>query len=941
MGDEKETNRERGFVLAGMFTLSHGMWVAWLMLVFALGLTGWVWHSARTDVERDSHALFESRVKAVVKKIYERTENYEQVLRGATAIVSAPPDVARRQWRAYSQSAELEKNFPGLHAPIFIKTLSPAKENARRQPRGARGMDNSITYTGPADGHDLQALGYGEMSNPVHQEAMERARDTGMAAISRKITITHEHESVGSNGFLMYFPVYREGAPIETVAQRRTALIGYVSSPVHPKAMTEPIAHEYGQGLDLHIFDGDDMSETALLYDNDEGVLRRKRNYQPLFFLTTRGKIGGHAWTYVFISTPAFEVAIDYGRPRLVLVSGGFISLLFFGIAWSLVSRRARLLVLNQGLQTEIDERKRAEQELKLRNRAIESSVNSIIITDNTVPGNPIVYVNPAFERTTGYSPAEVLGRSPGFLHAQEPNQTELEKIHVALREGREGQAILRNYRKDGSLFWNQLHIAPVRDEAGKVTHHIGVQNDITEVKHYQEELEHQATHDTLTGLANRHLLSDRLEQAMIYAHRHQRLVAVAFLDLDQFKLINDSLGHDAGDQLLIQVADRLKQCMREGDTVTRLGGDEFVLIFGDQESVASISYLAQRVLDELVRPHTIEGRQFYVTGSMGLSFYPQDGQSVETLLKYADVAMYRAKNQGRNNFQLYTPDMNTQISERLLLEASLRQALEQGQFLLHYQPQLETVSGRLSGMEALIRWQHPVLGLIPPDRFIPIAEETGLIIPIGEWVVKTACAQHRAWQDAGLPGTRLSVNLSARQFRDRNLIDMLARVLAETRVQPRCLELELTESLVMGNAEEFVGKLESMKALGVKISVDDFGTGYSSLSYLKRFPIDRLKLDRSFVRDIPNDPDNAAIAKTVILLGHSLNLKVTAEGVETPEQLAFLRQHQCDEVQGFYLGKPVPAEEFNHLLRNDLCPPVVCCRSKPTNGSSATKSTP
>ncbi len=559
---------------------------------------------------------------------------------------------------------------------------------------------------------------------------------------------------------------------------------------------------------------------------------------------------------------------------------------------------------------------RQTEEALRLRNRAIEASVNAIVITNFTKPDNPIEYVNPAFERITGYTAAEVLGRNPGFLHGDDRDQPEIEKIRAAIREQREGHAVLRNYHKDGTLYWNDLHIAPVLDNSGKVTHFVGVQNDITESKRYQEELEHQANHDTLTGLANRNLLDDRLQQAMVYSQRYGRLLAVGFIDLDDFKFINDSLGHNIGDQLLKNVAKRLKTCVREGDTVTRLGGDEFVLILNDQEDVAGVSHLMERILEAIAQPMIIDGHDLYTSCSIGLSLYPQDGQDVETLLKNADVAMYRAKEQGRNDYQFHTMEMNTRLNERRLLEGSLRHALERSEFVLYYQPRVDLGTGQIVGMEALIRWQHPDLGLILPARFIPLAEETGLIIPIGEWVFRTACAQNKAWQDAGLPAVIVSVNLSARQFRQKDLGKILSRILAETGLDAQYLELELTESLVMHNAEEFIDAMIGLKALGMHISIDDFGTGYSSLSYLKRFPIDRLKLDRSFVRDILSDPNDAVISQTVIVLAHSLNLKVTAEGVETAEQAAFLRAHHCDEVQGFYFGRPVPADEFMRLLR-------------------------
>jgi len=563
----------------------------------------------------------------------------------------------------------------------------------------------------------------------------------------------------------------------------------------------------------------------------------------------------------------------------------------------------------------DITNRKRSEAAVRLRDRAIESSINAIFITDHLAPDEPLIYVNPAFERITQYSMADMLGRNCRFLQGKDRDQPEIEALREAVIAEREVQVILRNYRKDGSLFWNDLRIAPVRNEAGKVTHFVGILNDISENKHYQQELEHQANYDKLTGLPNRNLLSDRLDRAILNAVRHRTRFAVAFIDLDGFKDINDSLGHGAGDRLLKAVAQRLVSALRATDTVARLGGDEFVLILGDQSEGKQLASELQRVLEIIAQPLTIDNSEIYVTASIGASVYPSDGQTGSALLKNADTAMYRAKDHGKNTVQCYSAEMNDEVSERLSLQVNLRRALEREEFLLHYQPQVDLRTGRMVGAEALIRWRHPELGMVSPGKFIPIAEACGLIEPIGEWVIKTACAQNKAWQDAGLPRLHVSVNLSTRQFRGKGLIEWVSRVLLETGLEAKYLELELTESVIMHNAEHVIATVRDLKNLGLQLSIDDFGTGYSSLSYLKRFPVDRLKIDQSFIRDLGTDPDDAAIARTVIALAKSLDLRVIAEGVETAEQLAFLSLHDCDEVQGYYFSRPVPAEEFVRLL--------------------------
>jgi diguanylate cyclase (GGDEF)-like protein len=430
--------------------------------------------------------------------------------------------------------------------------------------------------------------------------------------------------------------------------------------------------------------------------------------------------------------------------------------------------------------------------------------------------------------------------------------------------------------------------------------------------------VEYLAYHDGLTGLPNRSLFSKLLSQSISEARRYDRQLAVAFLDLDRFKQINDTLGHEAGDQLLQQVATRLVECVRESDTVARLGGDEFVVLLPDLGEGKYAATVAQKILAAAARPFTLIGQEFRVTASIGISTYPQDGLDEQTLTKNADIAMYQAKAEGKNNFQFYSEELNANSLERLTLESSLRHALERNEFRIHYQAKRDIATGRITGMEALLRWQHPDLGIVAPMQFIPVAEETGLILPIGKWVLKTACAQNVAWQDQGLPPLSIAVNLTARQFCDEHLLQDVTTILTATGMNPHLLELEIAESLLTRDIENTLRILADIKALGIRIAIDDFGTGYSSLATLQRFPLDTIKIDRSFIRDIAADTENTGLADAVIAMGKSLSMTVVAQGVETRAQAEFLRDHACDELQGFYFKRPLPAEEFGQLLLDE-----------------------
>jgi diguanylate cyclase (GGDEF)-like protein/PAS domain S-box-containing protein len=535
-----------------------------------------------------------------------------------------------------------------------------------------------------------------------------------------------------------------------------------------------------------------------------------------------------------------------------------------------------------------------------------------------TTPEGRYLNANPALARIYGHPSPDAL---IAYMH-DIPRQLYVvpERREQFVRLMQE-QGAVRNFesevhRRDGRIIWISENARAVKNSDGSVQFYEGTVVDITERKQHEAVLEHQARHDSLTGLPNRSQLHDRIEQAIASARRDGHLVAVLFVDLDHFKLINDSLGHHAGDRLLLEAAGRLVACVRSHDSVARLGGDEFVIVLGgrdEQEIIAVVS----RLLDVIAQPWAEGGQEYGLSCSVGISRYPQDGDDPDELLRCADTAMYKAKASGRNTYHFYTSELNQAISARLELDSSLRHALERDEFRVHYQPRIDVESGRIVGAEALIRWQCPGKGLIPPERFIPVAEETGLIIPIGEWILQEACRQNSAWQRVGLPPISISVNLSPIQFRHAGLVQSVAAALSQAGLDPAYLELELTETLVMHDAERINVAMHALKALGVDIAVDDFGTGYSSLSYLKRFPVDRLKVDKSFVRDIDSDPDDAAIVRAIISLGHALGLKVVAEGVETPAHLEFLQRHRCNEVQGYYFSRPVPAAGMEALLRD------------------------
>jgi diguanylate cyclase (GGDEF)-like protein/PAS domain S-box-containing protein len=855
------------------------------------------------------------------------------VLQSTNALFEAIGAVDRERFGAFVRP--LMQSHPYLDAVVFHRVVEGAGRGAYEagearlrpgfqiQERLSGGLGPAavrkrylvVEYIEPMNGF-TDVLGYDALSFAPQARAFEQAVDTGRPTASVLLPLLQFEKRMG---VVVVMPVYRGGAMPPDAAARRANVLGDTS-------VALDVAELVGRNLAGARLLGHAGIAIELAGMGERGM----RTAYRWDSMERRALPAWHGWLgeEIFTVRHPFELAgqrwelrlsgrsTDMGggaAPLAVLVLGCLLSGALAAVVRTRALRAGRIEALVERRTADLEQ---ALGQTNLYLRAIEASANVIMLVDARKPGYPIDYVNPAFERMRGYAASEALGRRLFDVAEQEPEQAPVAELLQAMRERREGHATMRLRCKSGHELYADVYVAPVWEGEDEPGHFVITQYDVSTAKRYEAELEARARYDTLTGLANRALLQDRIEAAIALAGS-DAAVWVAALDLDHFKYVNDTLGHGAGDEMLKVVAARLQAAVGRADTVARTGGDEFVLVLPGRADESEAAATVQAALQALAEPLRLHGQELVMTGSAGLAAWPADGRDGATLVQHAEVAMYRAKDLGRNAVQFYTPAMNARARERLALEGALRSALSHGEFELHYQPQIDLVSGSVVGLEALIRWRHPSLGLVRPDRFINLAEETGLIVPIGAWVLRTACRQSREWQHAGFGPLRIAVNLSARQFAQPGLVGDIQHVLEETGLSPSCLEIELTESLVMEDVEGAIRTMGELKRMGVKLSIDDFGTGYSSLSYLRRFPVDVLKIDRSFVRDITSSEDDAAMVSLIIELARGLRMRVIAEGVETEAQLDYLKRRGCDEVQGHVYAQAASRADVEAMLRS------------------------
>jgi diguanylate cyclase (GGDEF)-like protein/PAS domain S-box-containing protein len=792
-------------------------------------------------------------------------------------------------------------------------------------PRRAR--YNVVDYLEPMRGNEA-ALGLDVGVNAEVANAVEHARQTGHAAATGLLHLAQDPS--GKPSFAVVMPVH----------DALGRLAGDTAAVICPQTLAQTALARTGLEQDRNILlrfylGAAPLAANMVFANHDAG--RQALPAAPALAWLAGGYTGRAVTGFTVGGQPWTVEAIDAPRPWLadhlastLLLAGGVLSTLLLAAFVQAAGQRTRkvqelirertadLKLTNQRLIDDVIARKRTEkalQESEQRFRQLVAMSSDWYWEQDR--DFRFVAMTGDFTEKSGIGLDRIVGKTRWDL-VPALADSEAGREHIAALHAHEPFKNLeyRAIDDNGDERWYCINGEPVFDEHGLFRGYRGTGSDITARKITEQRVHHVAQHDVLTGLPNRSLLQDRLGQAVAYATRSGHPVWVMLIDLDRFKFVNDSMGHKAGDVLLMTVAARLRSSLRDSDTVARLSGDEFVVILSEHADQPLSSDIVQRVMDSVAQPVMLGTKEFFVTCSIGVAAYPSDGTPADSLIEHADIAMYRAKKLGRNNFQFYTPAMNEESLERVRIESALRNALERNEFVLHYQPQVDLKTGKIVGMEALIRWKHPELGMVPPSRFVGVAEDTGLIVPIGAWVMRTACAQNKAWQEAGLGKLRVAVNLSARQFSATDLLPGIEAALRDTGLAPDCLELELTESLFMSDITPAVELLHRMKSFGVKLSIDDFGTGYSSLSYLSRFPIDVLKIDRSFVADITHDANDAAIVASIIALAHNLRLSVIAEGVESAEQLDYLRHQGCDEMQGYYFSRPLPAQEFEQLLR-------------------------
>src|SRR3989339_379856 len=777
----------------------------------------------------------------------------------------------------YSQREEYEKAAQRDGFKDFQITEQSARDKIVKA--GKRSEYFPVYFVEPYNGNE-SALGYDLASDPLRRETLDRSRDTGGIAATAKIKLIQEEK--GQSGLLVIYPVYQRNMPVDSTQNRKDNIRGFAAGVFLIGDVVEnALTYLKPGGIDIYLHDNSAMGKERFLYFHPSRTRKTTdllRNEGPVpdggLKITRTLKIADREWQILFVATPDYVASGHTWQPWGVLLAGLLLTGLLAGFL-IVEARRAEELT--------------ASNELLLQELAGQSIADITCEEDR--------------EKGREFS---------GQLFAGSISVLRLEKRYV---------------RKDGGIVWTNLTVSAIHGKEGNVIYGLSLIEDLTDSKKAEEKIHLLHYYDSLTGLPNRIFHKELMKRAIEHAQRHKEIFAIIYIGLDNFQRINDTLGYNIGDVLLKAVADRLAHSLRKSDAVarsnegetenivSRVGGDEFIILAHDLNHAQDAAIASRRLLEEISIPYDLSGREVFMTASIGISLYPDDGTDVDDLLKNAEKAMRCTKSEGKNNYQFYSGLMNSFVLELLTLESDLHKALERNELVLYYQPKVDAATRRVKGMEALIRWKHPDKGLIPPTQFIPLAETSGLILPIGEFVIRTVCRQIRTWQEAGYQHVNIALNVSGRQFDQGSLIEIVKEALQDAMIPPQCLELEITESIIMRNPEKAIRTLTELKAMGIQIAIDDFGTGYSSLSYLKRLPLDFLKIDQSFVKDLVLDPKDQAIVRATIAMAHSLNLKTIAEGVETEEQLSFLQEHGCDEIQGYLFSRPLPAEEIPEIL--------------------------
>lgn len=749
--------------------------------------------------------------------------------------------------------------------------------------------------------NNARVVGYDNYANLERRSVMERSRDLDEAQITGIVHLVQEKNGEWSPGVIMYLPIFAPKLPKEELADRRRNVMGWLALSFLAKDFVAESLERQASVLGVEFFDGTAENRQAMLFDstpNDDvpSLVKSVRNMRIL----------DRDWTLVARPTSEFEKTVNHGRSRFVLAFGAVTTFTLTFFFWLLIRGRANMVAALEALKK--SSQKLLKSETRYRALFEDSKVPMLVI--DTSEGT-ILDANEEAVRYYGY-PVEKL-RGMLMTDINDVSQETVTERMLLVREGKLDRFESSHRIASGEI--RTVEVSASKIEIDGSERILQIVTDITERKEAVKKILQMATHDELTGLPNRNLVMDRLSQAFAHADRSGRSVALLFLDLDRFKAVNDSIGHDIGDLLLKEVACRMCGVVRAEDTVARQGGDEFLIVLPDLADPSVASVVAEKLIAALSKPFDVAGHELHIGASIGIAAYPKDGRDGETLLKYGDIAMYRVKSSGRNSYRFFSSEMHDSSVEQLSLASALHRAVERQETSVEFQPLVNVSSGKIIGMEALLRWKHPEFGSVPPMKFIPIAEDFGLIVPIGEWVIRDVCKKIGEWKSKGLDVPRVAINLSARQFRLKSLVDDISRILKETGTDPRYIGLEITESMLVDDVEEAVETLGKLESLGIEVSIDDFGTGYSSLNYLKRFPVGKLKIDRSFVNDIVTDPDDVVIVKSIIDLAHNLGLRVVAEGVENEAQLDMLKKMGCDCVQGYFFSRPIPADDMEKRL--------------------------